>query len=115
MTRVDDNDSRLSTWIIQTIEDFVNKSPENSLKLPQREKAWGEPLVGFSREDDPLYEKLREDIGSAHWTPEMVFAMAFSEKKAAPDQLTVISWILPKTEATKANNRRKLTFHRNDG
>ncbi len=107
MTRVDDNDSGLSTWIIQTIEDFVNNSPQNSLKFPQREKAWGKPLVGFSRGDDPLFEKLREDIGSAHWTPEMIFNMAFPEKKVSPDQLTVITWILPKTEATKADNRRE--------
>jgi hypothetical protein len=38
-------------WVTAVIQDFVRESPENSLRNPANEKAWGEPLVGFSRRE----------------------------------------------------------------
>ena len=35
-------------WIESMIKDFINKSPENTLKNAQNDKAWADPLVGFS-------------------------------------------------------------------
>lgn len=97
----------VSAWIVRTIRDFTNTSPKNSLQNGTNEKAWGEPLVGFSKGDDPLYEKLREDIGDFYWTPWIIFQKAFPDTEVSPDKLTVISWALPQTEATKADNRRE--------
>ena len=41
-----------STWITKIIRDWVKTSSENTLANASREKAWDEPLVGFSRGDD---------------------------------------------------------------
>ncbi len=94
-------------WIEGLIHDFINRSPENTLKDRANKKAWGNPLVGFSRGDDPIYEKYKEAVGDFHLTPLEAFGKVFPEVKAAPEQLTVISWILPHTEETKADLRRE--------
>lgn len=72
-----------------------------------REPAWAEPLVGFSRGDDPLYPWFKEDIGPFYLTPLEIFAGSFPDVKAAPGELTVISWVLPQTEGTRADNSRE--------
>jgi epoxyqueuosine reductase len=52
--------------------------------------------------------------GELHWTPLEIFTKTFPQvKKVSPDQFTVISWILPQTEATKADNRKE-TFYSSD-
>lgn len=100
----------LSRWIEGTIKGFINDSPENSLGYPTGEKAWAEPLVGFSAGDDPLYQFYKSDIGDFFWSPLEIFVKTFPSVKARADQLTVISWILPQTEATKADNRRQTKY-----
>lgn len=74
------------------------------------EPAWGEPLVGFSRGDDPLYGRFKEEIGPFYWTPAEFFALAFPGVKAAPRDLTVISWVLPQTQKTRRENAREKTL-----
>ena len=92
------------------IRDFICRGSENTLQDETDERAWGEPLVGFSRGDDPLYEAYREAVGRFHWTPGEVFSQTFPETGVEPGDLTVISWILPQTEATKADNRRQAVY-----
>ncbi|MCE5265566.1 MAG: hypothetical protein LLG97_18825 [Deltaproteobacteria bacterium] len=75
-----------------------------------REKAWEEPLVGFSRGDDPLYKWFKEDIGPFYLTPLEIFAGSFPDAKAAAGELTVISWILRHTEKTRADHSREKTL-----
>lgn len=89
------------------IRDFIRHAPENSLKNETGEPAWDEPLIGFSRGDDPLYKKFKDDIGEFFWTPAEIFRKTFHVE---PQDLTVISWILPQTKATKADNRREKTY-----
>jgi len=99
-----------SDWLETTIKDFINKSPENTLQNEENEKAWADPLVGFSRGDDPLYQEYKEKIGAFYWTPSEIFNETFPELKVEPDQLTVISWILPQAEATKSDNRMQSLY-----
>ena len=99
-----------ATWIEETIRSFVNKSPENTLRNKENEKAWAEPIVGFSSGNDPLYQFYKEDIGPFYWTPLEIFTKTFPQLKVTPDQLTVISWVLPQTEKTKSDNRRETTY-----
>jgi len=94
-------------WLEETIARFVGESPENSVRNESQERAWDEPLVGFSRGDDPLYREFKEHIGSFYWTPLEAFLQAFPETAARAGELTVISWILPQTETTKAAQRRE--------
>lgn len=96
-------------WIEKSIKEYV-KSPLNSLQNMGNEIAWGEPLVGFSRGDDPLYAQLRSMIGDFYWKPETIFGLTFPQADASPRELTVISWILPQTDATKADNRKETLF-----
>lgn len=97
-------------WIETTIKDFINTSPENKLRNSEGDRAWVDPLVGFSRGADPLYQFFKEDIGSFHWTPLEIFTQTFPSAQVTPDQLTVISWVLPHTEVTKADNRTETVY-----
>ncbi|MBI5601926.1 MAG: epoxyqueuosine reductase [Deltaproteobacteria bacterium] len=100
----------LAPWIVSLIEDFIERSPENTLQNAAQEKAFENPLVGFSRGDDPLYESYKELVGPYHWTPLEIFALTFPDSPTKPQDLTVISWILPQTKATKADNRKEKTY-----
>ena len=52
-----------AAWIGDCIREYA-ASGENELHLGGgREPAWDEPLVGFSRGSDPLYQRFKEDIG----------------------------------------------------
>jgi len=102
--------SDAGTWIDSVIKRFVNESPENSMKNKENERAWAEPLVGFSNGADPLYEFYKKDIGEFYLTPLDIFADAFAAVKTAAGELTVISWILPQTEATKEEHRKADRF-----
>ena len=99
-----------SEWIARTIKAFVENSPENSLKNDIGDNAWGEPLVGFSRGDDPFYETLKNDIGPFYWTPIEIIKKTFPDLEVSRDQLSVISWVLPQTEKTKSDHRKEPTY-----
>jgi len=97
-------------WISNCIREYA-ESGENTLPLESGpEPAWGEPLVGFSRGDDPLFQRFKEEIGPFYWTPSEIFAKTFPDVKAAADALTVISWILPQTERSRLDNSREKTL-----
>ncbi len=97
-------------WLRLVINDFVEQSPENTLKDQHNEKAFGNPLVGFSRGDDPLYQAYKAHVGPFHWTPHEIFTQTFPGRIVNPDELTVISWVLPQTEATKKDNREQTVY-----
>lgn len=100
----------LAPWITSLIEDYIEQSPENTLQNQAQEKAFENPLVGFSRGDDPLYLEYKKTVGPFHWTPEEIFSLTFPETLVKPEGLTVISWILPQTKVTKADNRKEKTY-----
>lgn len=97
----------LQGWVKSAIIDFMITSPENNLQNHTGEQAFELPLVGFSAGDDPLYEAYRELVGPFHWTPKEIFTLAFPQSAVDPSELTVISWILPQTRATKRDNRKE--------
>lgn len=96
-----------TNWIETMIKDFINNSPENTLKNSENEKALEDPLVGFSSGNDHLYQEYKEYIGPFHWTPLEIFSKTFPELEIQAEDLTVLSWILPQTEMTKSDNRKK--------
>ncbi len=100
----------MSVWQESTIKDLCLVSIENSLQNEGGERAWGEPLVGFSNGADPLYETIKEDVGSFYMTPADLFEKSFPDIKVSADELTVISWVLPQVQATKADNRRETRY-----
>ena len=98
-----------ASWIKAVIQDYC-RSSANTLQDPTNEPAWAEPLVGFSRGDDPLYAAYKEHVGPFHWMPSELFVRTFPDASASAEELSVICWILPQTEATKADSRKQ-TFY----
>jgi epoxyqueuosine reductase QueG len=94
-----------AAWISDLVKEHVRQSPENSLQNKTNDKAFGEPLIGFAGGNDPLFDDYKQHVGPFHWTPLEIFTLTFPEAAATAAELTVISWILPQTSATKAANR----------
>jgi len=99
-------ESDAAKWVTEFIENLV-ASKENTLKNASNDPAWSKPLVGFSRGDDPIFAEMKEDIGPFFMTPHEIFAKTFPSIDVKPEDLTVISWILPQTEATKREHRKE--------
>lgn len=97
-------------WIQSCIKDFVDHSPENHLNDPGRERAFDTPMVGFAMGRDPLFKAYKDHVGPFHWTPLEIFKQTFTDIRSSADDLSVISWILPQTRATKADNSKEDRF-----
>ena len=101
-----------ATWVEELIKGFINDSPENTLASEKNEKdwilkkAWSEPIVGFSNGADPIYDDFKKHVGEFHWTPSEIFSKIYPQLFFTPDELAVISWILPQTKTTKADHRK---------
>lgn len=87
------------------ITDFWDSSPSNSLQLETGEKAWAQPHVAIARGDDRLFLQHQELIGPFLWTPKEAYALAFPEAPVPASELRVISYVLPQTPETRADQR----------
>jgi epoxyqueuosine reductase len=97
------------TWVRKLIEEFI-KSTENTLGSNANDKAFGAPIVGYARGDDPIFEEFKTNIGTFYLTPSEVFEKAYPGSGARSDELTVISWILPHIKKTKLDNGRENAY-----
>jgi epoxyqueuosine reductase QueG len=102
------SDVNLGDWVTKVIKEFI-AGPENSMGKWGNEPAWAEPLVGFSSGADPLYDFYKEDIGDFYILPD-VFVSDAHGKEFKRENLTIVSWILPQTDATKADHRKETHF-----
>jgi epoxyqueuosine reductase QueG len=84
-------------------------SPANANGMPGGERVFDRPLVGFAAGDDPIWDQLTQQIGDFYWSPADAFVLAFPDAPAAPDELTVVSWVAPFTTAAKRDNRDEAT------
>ncbi|MBN1401972.1 MAG: epoxyqueuosine reductase [Anaerolineae bacterium] len=96
-------------WLCMTIEAYC-AGPDNTLQDAANEPAWAAPLVGFARGDDPIFERFKEAVGPFHWTPWEIFSQTHPDSGATPAELTIISWVLPQTLATKCDSRQQTTW-----
>lgn len=92
--------------IDQAIISFL-KSPENTMKNEANEKPWTDHLLGFSNGADPIFESYKEHVGPFHWTPLEAYQLAYPDDPVTAEELTVVSYILLQTEATKSDNRKQ--------
>jgi epoxyqueuosine reductase len=99
----------LVAWVASIIQDFVD-GPENSLQGGTGERAWDTPIIGFANGADPIFEQYKEVVGDFHWTPLEIFNQAFPDVAVAPEELAIISYILPQTEATKRDQRQQTVY-----
>lgn len=95
--------------IVAEIKRFVN-SPFNTMKKWSDEPVWGEPIVGFSNGADSLYSFYKEDIGSFYRSPIDFLEEKYPDRPFEAENITVITWILPQTEATKRDQRKETHF-----
>lgn len=82
--------------------------PQNNALEPGSEvPAFATPLVGTAMASDPLFDFLKEDIGPEfYWTPLEAFSAAFHNDSVDAEELSVIAWVLPQTEATRRAHRK---------
>jgi len=107
MTLSDDN---LVPWVVSIIERYVDEAATNTLNLPSAEKAWDKPLVGFANGADPLFRSIREDIGPFYWTPAQIFRLSHPTHTFQPEELSVISYVLPQTGPTREGQSKETTY-----
>ncbi|MDP2900519.1 MAG: hypothetical protein Q8O47_06080 [Candidatus Bathyarchaeota archaeon] len=98
----------LGEWATKLVEDYV-ASPSNSFN-DVGEPAWDRPLVGFSSGADPLYDFYKRDIGGFYVLPAEFMRGAHPTLEVKPEELTVISWVLPQTKATKYDHRKETSM-----
>lgn len=89
------------------LKEFISRSPANTLKNEANERAFDKPLAGFASGGDPIFEKYKKHVGPFYMTPWEIFALTYNDMRVKPDELTVISYILPQTSATKKDNRKE--------
>ncbi len=87
------------------LSDFIADPRRNNLGPSSPAPAWEDFLLGLASGDDPLWDELKNHAAPQHWTPAEAFAASGEGGSARPEELTVISWAVCQTEATKAANR----------
>jgi epoxyqueuosine reductase len=97
-------------WVEDIIKTFIETSPENTLQNKNNDKAFAEPLVGFAKGDDALFDAYKDHVGPFYMTPWEVFAVTLRDLNIKAKDLTVISWVLPHTLSTKADNRKESVY-----
>ena len=97
-------------WFIDVIKNKIAAHPENRLEYPYAtEPIFDEPLVGFVRGDDPIFQELKTVIGPHHYTPEEIMAWQAEKNNVPPppaEELSVVSYVMPITRATKQQNAK---------
>jgi len=101
---MDVNQEQHKRRIEKIIGDYC-ASAANSLQNGTGEPAWGAPQVAYARGDDPLFDRLKADIGAFYWTPAEAFRLAYPEVAITSGELSVISYLLPQTATTRLDQR----------
>ncbi|MCU0615069.1 MAG: epoxyqueuosine reductase [Desulfobacterales bacterium] len=95
-------------WFINHIKEKIANHPENAMEYPfYGEKIFADPLVGFIRGNDPIFQKYKTLIGPHHFTPEGIMQWQAQQNGVpAPEaqDLSVVSFILPLSQITKNDN-----------
>jgi epoxyqueuosine reductase len=91
--------------IVEKINEFVRNSPANRLSFLDHSTIFDQPLVRFADGDDAIFHKYKSIISPNHLTPREALSAAHHGTKNISVRVSVISWILPITEKTRASNR----------
>ncbi len=94
-------------WTNRTIEQFIQAymaDPANNTMREAEGFAFAEPLVGFSRADDPLYPFYKQHIDPAFYRLPEEWLQSEYGRVFDPAGVSVISWALPQTESNRRLN-----------
>lgn len=93
--------------VIDKLTEVVADSELNALHgRYEGEPAWDAPVIGFARGDDEFFDFLKEHIGEEHFKPIEIFKKIFPDEKVEAEDLSVISYGLPQTAMTKADQAK---------
>src|SRR4030042_759936 len=95
-------------FIKRAVIRFTQNSSANRRKVDGG-KYWEIPLIGFASGNDPLFSRYKEIIGKFHFTPREIFELTFG-KKRRPEELSVISWVLPTSEDIRKSIRNETKY-----
>lgn len=100
---------------METIDSFIlswmSERENNCIEPGSSKPAFDQPLIGIASGSDPLFEFIKIDIGADfYWSPAEAFGHAFPDVNVNPEDLSVISWILPQTKETRLAHRKQKTM-----
>jgi len=97
----------LLEFIRAEVTRFLDEEPCNRMgEAWGDERIWEPPLLGVASAADPIFETFRDKVDSQHWSPAEAFSAGGLTAKA--EELSVVSWVLPKTPLTiKDNSQQK--------
>ena len=90
----------ITNWITSRMEQYEYNNQKELEGF-----AFDEPLVGFSRGDDPLYAFYKEHIDPTFYRLPHEWLAEVLGGSYDPAGISIISWVLPHTEDTKAKSR----------
>lgn len=93
-------------WVENLILNFWASSDLNTLDNGTGEKALDAPLVAYANGDDPMFSRIKNDIGPFYWLPHEAWQLQFPNEKITAPDLSVIAYILPQTEATRIDQQQ---------
>lgn len=79
---------------MENLNEFITAEIKHLVKLHDDGYGYGEPIVGFTTADDPVFENLRRGISPTHFLPEDMLSGAKS----------IISFFVPVSESTVRSN-----------
>lgn len=79
--------------------------PTNDLRMSAPEPIFEKVLLGVAAADDPIWKEYKRAVGPFHWTPKEVFKLAFPELEVGDKELSILSWVLLKSEAVRRDNK----------
>lgn len=93
-------------FLINEIREYTRTSTENRFPYDKNLLIFDEPLVRFADGDDPLFYEYKKIIAPTHVTPRESLSKTYRKRpEELPESISVISWILPITAATRKTNR----------
>lgn len=93
--------NRLKAYLGKFIRHHMADYANNNLKLIDR-RAFGTPIVGFSRADDPWFQRIREHIDPERYLSACDWLRTVYDEDFDPADVSIVSWVLPQLEETRA-------------
>jgi epoxyqueuosine reductase len=93
-------------WIKRLIVKYFD-SNDNANGNKANEKIFDAPIIGFANGGDLLFKDFKDDIGDFYLTPIEIFNLNYNDIIVKPDELTIISWIMPHIDETKIDNQKE--------
>jgi len=106
-----DSPQALAAALEKLADGFLN-GPDNDARMPgRREPAFGPAIYGYALAADPIWEEIKKTVHPESWTPLEAFRRAYpGETDVEPEELGIMAYVLPQTEATRRDQRAVKDF-----